>query len=145
MHSDPLADLLTRVRNASRSRRARVLVPFSRLKLNVCELLKREGFIGDFREMTYIPEVHPGAPRVKVGPKNHMLELKLKYDKEGEPVILSIQRVSKPGLRRYFACDSIPKALGGLGVVILTTSKGLMTDREARKARVGGEALCAVW
>lgn len=147
MHSDPIADMLTRVRNGSRARQARVKVPFSRLKLNIAELLQKEGFIEGFREMTAEQEVQgSGAPLRKLrGPKGHHLEVKLKYDKEGEPVILKIDRISTPGLRRYFNCESIPKVLGGLGVVILTTSKGLMTDREAREARVGGEALCAVY
>lgn len=147
MHSDPIADMLTRVRNASRARRPRVKVPFSRLKLNIAELLEREGFIEGFREMTSENDAEAGgAPlRKQRGPKSHHLEVKLKYDKEGEPVILKIQRISTPGLRRYYDCESIPKVLGGLGVVILTTSKGLMTDRQARDARVGGEALCAVY
>lgn len=148
MHSDPIADMLTRVRNASRARKARVKVPFSQLKLNIAELLQSEGFIEGFREVTADQEATAGSAatlRKHRGPKSHALEMKLKYDKEGEPVILKIQRMSTPGLRRYYNSESIPKVLGGLGVVILTTSKGLMTDRQAREQRVGGEALCAVY
>jgi small subunit ribosomal protein S8 len=134
MHSDPIADLLTRLRNGARARHERVSIPFSKLKLSVAELLKKEGYVEDFREIG-------GAGK----PKDHRLEVKLKYDAHKEPILSDVQRVSKPGLRRYFACDSIPKIRGGLGIIILTTSRGLMTDREARKARLGGEAMCAVW
>lgn len=134
MHSDPIADLLTRLRNGARARHERVLIPFSKLKLSLSEILKKEGFIEDFREIG-----STGAP------KDHKLEVKLKYDKERIPTLSDVQRVSKPGLRRFFSCDSIPRIRGGLGIIILTTSRGLMTDREARKARVGGEAMCAVW
>jgi len=134
MHSDPIADLLTRLRNGARARHERVSIPFSKLKLSVAELLKKEGYVEDFREIG-------GSGK----PKDHRLEVKLKYDAHKEPVLSDVQRVSKPGLRRYFACDSIPKIRGGLGIIILTTSRGLMTDREARKARLGGEAMCAVW
>lgn len=144
MHSDPIADMLTRLRNASRARHERVLIPFSRLKLDVAELLKREGFTEGHRELTGEAAQDPRPGRTRSKGVVHMLEIKLKYDSEGLPVILKIDRMSTPGLRRYFKCDSIPKVLGGLGIVILTTSKGLMTDSEARKARVGGEAMCAV-
>ena len=134
MHSDPIADLLTRLRNGARARHERVQIPFSKLKLSLSEILKKEGFIEDFREIGSTGE-----------PKDHKLEVKLKYDKERVPTLSDVQRVSKPGLRRFFSCDSIPRIRGGLGIIILTTSRGLMTDREARKARVGGEAMCAVW
>ena len=133
MHTDPVADMLTRIRNASRSHKRRVDVPVSNLKKRIAEILKQEGYIEDFREI---------AGRT---PGHGLLELKLRYDSGNEPVIGDLQRVSKPGLRKYMAWDSIPKIRNGLGVMILTTSKGLMTDRDARKARLGGEALCAVW
>ena len=134
MHSDPIADLLTRVRNGARARHERVKVPYSRLKASVLGILKQEGYIVDFREV--------GAT---AAPKEHHLEVKLKYDGDNGSIISDLQRVSKPGLRRFFACDSIPRVRGGLGIIILTTSQGLMTDRAARKARLGGEAMCAVW
>jgi small subunit ribosomal protein S8 len=134
MHSDPIADLLTRLRNGARARHERVSIPFSKLKLSVTEILKKEGYVEDFREMGASGE-----------PKAHMLEIKIKYDAEKVPVMTDLQRVSKPGLRRFFACDAIPKVRGGTGIIILTTSRGLMTDREARKARLGGEAMCSVW
>lgn len=134
MHSDPIADLITRLRNGARARHERVLIPFSKLKLSVAEMLKKEGYVEGFREIGSTGK-----------PKDHKLEVKLKYDANKDPILSDVQRVSKPGLRRYFACDSIPKIRGGLGIIILTTSRGLMTDREARKARLGGEAMCAVW
>jgi len=147
MHSDPIADMLTRLRNASRARHERVRIPFSKQKLNFAAVLKEEGFVVDFREVSgerAVQELGRTKKR-KAGGVIHDLEVKLKYDKEGEPVILKLQRISKPGLRRYFKCDEIPKVLGGLGCVVLTTSKGIMTDRKARKERVGGEALCAIY
>ena len=147
MHSDPIADMLTRLRNASRARHERVRIPFSKQKLNFAQVLKEEGFIEDHREVSgerAVAELGRTKKRKTTG-VIHDLEVKLKYDAKGEPVILKVYRISKPGLRRYFKCDDIPKVLGGLGCVVMTTSKGIMTDRQARKARVGGEALCAIY
>lgn len=134
MHSDPIADMLTRIRNGSRARHERVLIPFAKFKLQLAEQLKKGGWIENYRELGSTGE-----------PQAHQLEVRLKYDAEGQPIIAGLQRFSKLGLRRYFPCDSIPKVRGGLGSMILTTSRGVMDDREARRARVGGEAICAVW
>lgn len=133
MNTDPVADMLTRIRNGCHARLERVDIPFSTLKLRIAEILKKEGFIEDFRG---IAGKTPGQG---------VVEVKLRYDKAQEPIIVGLKRVSRPGLRRYLGYESIPKVRNGLGVMIMTTSKGLMTDREAREANVGGEALCAVW
>jgi len=133
MHSDPVADMLTRIRNGSRARLERVEMAHSSLKLRLAEILKSEGFIDDFKQV-------PG----KIEGQG-VIELKLRYDETRSPVISGIKRMSKPGMRRYMRCDDIPKLLGGLGVLVMTTPKGVMTDREARKQRLGGEALFAVW
>ena len=132
MHSDPVADMLTRIRNGCRARLQQVNVRWSRLNEHIAEILKKEGYIDGF---------HVTGTE---GP-GQTLEVALRYDEKREAVIAGIKRMSSPGLRRYYNCDSIPKIRNGLGVIILTTSRGLMTDREARRARVGGEALCSVW
>ncbi|MEK7704314.1 MAG: 30S ribosomal protein S8 [Myxococcota bacterium] len=131
MHTDPVADMLTRVRNGCRARLERVDVPHSKLKEMLAQILKREGFIEDFR--------------IVKGKTQDILDVKIRYDGSREPAIRGIQRVSRPGLRRYMGYQDIPRIQNGQGMMILTTSKGIMTDREARKARLGGEALCAVW
>lgn len=133
MHSDPVADMLTRIRNGCLARHQVVSVPFSKLKLQMAEILKKEGYING------VLEVGEGTFA------GHQIELTLRYDNKKKPVVSGIKRLSSPGLRRYFDCESIPKVRDGLGIIILTTSKGLMTDRAARKERVGGEALCAIW
>lgn len=131
MNSDPVADMLTRIRNGCRARLDRVDIPRSKLKEGIAHILKTEGYISDFR---VISDEQQGV-----------LEVKLRYNDGREPVIEGIQRVSRPGRRIYHASDEIPRVRNGLGVLIMTTSKGLMTDREARRVHVGGEALCAVW
>jgi small subunit ribosomal protein S8 len=130
--TDPIGDMLTRVRNASAARHEKVLVPASNLKLRIAEVLKAEGFIQDF--FLHKDEGHQGA-----------ITIVLKYGAEREPAISDIKRVSKPGLRRYVATDDIPRVLNGMGIAILSTSKGVMVDREARKQKVGGELICTVW
>ena len=132
-HSDPVADMLTRIRNAARARHDRVDVPFSDLKKRLAEVLKAEGYLEDVR-----------AIAGKTAGQG-VIELRLRYDSARAPVISGIKRMSTPGARRYMRVDELPKIRNGLGVLILTTPKGLMTDREARKQRVGGEALCAIW
>ncbi len=129
--TDPIADMLTRIRNASSARHEKVLVPRSRLKIRLAEVLKEEGFIKDF-------VVHEDGPQGAI-------TILLKYSADREPAISDIKRVSKPGLRRYVATDSIPRILNGMGIAILSTSKGVMVDREARKQKVGGELICTVW
>ena len=133
MHSDPVADMLTRIRNACRARQQRVRVPRSNVKVRIAEILKNEGYIEGFQEVA-----------TQVSGLSE-IEMQLKYDGRRESVIGGISRVSKPGLRRYFRCTDIPRIRNGLGVMIMTTSRGLMTDREARRQGIGGEALCTVW
>jgi small subunit ribosomal protein S8 len=129
--TDPIGDMLTRIRNASSARHEKVVVPASRLKLRLAEVLKEEGFIKDFL-------------RHEEGPQGAITIL-LKYTSDRAPAITDIKRVSKPGLRRYVPTDEIPRILNGMGIAILSTSKGVMVDREARKQKVGGELICTVW
>jgi small subunit ribosomal protein S8 len=129
--TDPIGDMLTRIRNASSARHEKVLVPRSRLKIRIAEVLKEEGFIKDFT-------VHQDGAQGAI-------TILLKYSADREPAISDIKRVSKPGLRRYVPNDSIPRVLNGMGIAILSTSKGVMADREARKQKVGGELICTVW
>ncbi len=130
--TDPVGDMLTRIRNASSARHEKVLVPASRLKERIAEVLRDEGFIKDFA-------VHKDDHR------QGAITIFLKYTAEREPAISDIKRVSKPGLRRYVPTDDIPRVLNGMGIAILSTTKGVMVDREARKQKVGGELICTVW
>ena len=129
--SDPIADMLTRVRNASRARHTEVIVPASRTKREIARILKEEGFIAEVREE-------------RDGPAQ-MLRLELKYVDGKVPVVSGLKRISKPGLRVYARKTDIPRVLGGLGVVIVSTSKGIMTGTQARQAELGGEILAYVW
>ena len=129
--TDPIGDMLTRIRNASSARHEKCLVPKSSLKVRIAEVLKEEGFIKDF-------VVHQDGVQGAI-------TILLKYSGDREPAISDIKRVSKPGLRRYVPTDSIPRVLNGMGIAILSTSKGVMVDREARKQKVGGELICTVW
>jgi small subunit ribosomal protein S8 len=131
--TDPIADMLTRVRNANIAMHDEVAMPSSKLKEALAELLRREGYISDFNA-----EDNPSG----VG---RTLRISMKYSPERERVISGIKRVSKPGLRVYRKSTEVPRVLGGLGVAVLSTSQGLMTDREARQRKVGGEVLCYVW
>jgi small subunit ribosomal protein S8 len=123
--------MLTRIRNASNARHEKVMIPASRLKARIAEVLKEEGFIKDY-------------VRHEEGPQGAITIL-LKYTPDRAPAITDIKRVSKPGLRRYVPTDSIPRVLNGMGIAILSTSKGILVDREARKQKVGGELICTVW
>lgn len=127
--SDPIADLLTRIRNAQMVAKSTVVVPSSKVKVAIVQVLKDEGYIDGFE--------------VKTDGKKMELEIALKYY-AGRPVIERIERVSRPGLRIYKGCGSLPQVMNGLGVAIVTTPKGVMTDRKARAAGVGGEVLCYV-
>lgn len=127
--SDPIADLLTRIRNAQMVAKSTVVVPSSKVKVAIAQVLKDEGYIDGFQ--------------VKVDGKKSELEITLKYY-AGRPVIERIERVSRPGLRVYKGCEKLPQVMNGLGVAIVTTPKGVMTDRKARAAGVGGEVLCYV-
>jgi small subunit ribosomal protein S8 len=129
--TDPVGDMLTRIRNASSARHEKCLVPKSRLKIRIAEVLKEEGFIKDFI-------VHQDGVQGAIS-------ILLKYSADREPAISDIKRVSKPGLRRYVPNDAIPRVLNGMGIAILSTSKGVLVDREARKQKVGGELICTVW
>jgi small subunit ribosomal protein S8 len=131
--TDPIADMLTRIRNANSAAFDSVAMPNSKLKESLAELLKREGFIADYRVSANADK--PGST----------LEISLKYTDDRKKSIMGLKRVSKPGLRVYTKCDQMPKVLGGVGVAVVSTSHGLMTDREARRARLGGEVLCYVW
>ena len=129
--SDPIADMLTRVRNASRARHLEVVVPASRTKREIARILKAEGFIAEVTE----EQSGPG----------HQLRLTLRYVDGKVPVVSGLKRISKPGLRVYAGKTDIPRVLGGLGIVIVNTSQGIMTGAQARKAQLGGEVLAYVW
>jgi small subunit ribosomal protein S8 len=129
--SDPIADMLTRVRNALSAKHQKVDVPASKLKMEIARILKEEGYIINFKL------AEDGTQK--------SIRLYLKYTPSNEPAIASIQRVSRPGCRVYVGSTDIPRVLGGLGVNILTTPRGVMTGRDARKEGVGGELLCQVW
>jgi small subunit ribosomal protein S8 len=131
MVTDPVADMLTRIRNGSLAEHEKVDIPSSKLRVRLAEILKEEGFIKNFR---LIEDKRQGVLRVY-----------LKYGPGQERVISGLRRVSKPGKRLYVGADRIPSVLGGMGVAILSTSQGVLTDRESRKAKVGGEVLCYVW
>jgi len=128
MH-DPIADFLTRIRNAQKAEHETVDIPHSKMKEAIARILQREGYITRYEVL---------------GDKIKTLRITLKYHGR-RGVIEGLKRVSKPGLRQYVSADEIPRVLGGLGIAILSTSKGIMTDREARRANVGGEVLCYVW
>lgn len=129
--NDPIGDMLTRIRNASRARHDKLVLPSSKLKVEVARALKEEGFIGDYT-------VHERKPQ-------NELTIQLKYGQDRAPAITDIKRVSKPGLRRYVAVRDIPRVLSGMGISILSTSKGVMVDAEARKQKLGGELICTVY
>ncbi|HWH35066.1 MAG TPA: 30S ribosomal protein S8 [Acidimicrobiales bacterium] len=131
--TDPVADMLTRLRNGNVAYHDQVRMPSSKLKEALAAVLKREGYIADFAVAD-----DPGRP-------GRVLTVDMKYSPDRERTISGLKRVSKPGLRIYRQADRLPRVLGGLGVAVLSTSQGLMTDREARQRRVGGEILCYVW
>ena len=131
--TDPVADMLTRIRNANQAMHDGVAMPSSKQKVALASVLKEEGYITDFSVAT--AERTPGQ----------VLSITMKYTEARERVISGLQRVSKPGLRVYSKSDRIPRVLGGLGVAVVSTSKGLMSDREARRRHMGGEILCYVW
>jgi small subunit ribosomal protein S8 len=129
--TDPIADLLTRIRNAQIAKHDRLDVPVSRLKVEIAKLLKDEGFIKNFREIEAVPQ--------------GTLRIFLRYSTEGVPAISYLQRVSKPGRRVYRKAEEIQPVRNGLGIGIVSTSQGLLTDAQARERRVGGELLCQIW
>lgn len=131
MYTDPIADMLTRIRNANLVSHETVEMPSSKLKVELAKLLKDEGYIVDYS--------------TKQEGKFTYLTITLKYDEKKQPVISNLKRISKPGLRTYCKSKNLPKVFGGLGIAIVSTSKGLLTDRKARKESLGGEILCYVW
>lgn len=131
MYTDPIADMLTRIRNAGSANHDTVEMPSSKLKVELARVLKEEGYITDFK--------------TREEGKFVILTIGVKYESEKQPVIRKIKRVSKPGLRVYKKAKNLQKVLGGLGISIVSTSKGLLTDRKAKKENVGGEVLCNVW
>ena len=129
--TDPIADFLTRIRNANTVYMEKVEIPASKTKKNLANILKEEGYIKD---VEYIKDGKQG-----------FLRLYLKYGSNREKVITGLKRISRPGLRVYAQKDEVPKVLGGLGIAVISTSQGLMTDKEARKAGIGGEVMCYIW
>lgn len=129
--SDPIADMLTRIRNAIMVRHDSVLIPASRMKLSIASILKDEGFINDY-------EVLRGKP-------HRVIKIYLKYGDKNQPVLSGLERISKPGLRMHVQRKEIPRVYGGLGIAILSTSKGMMTGQQAWRQGIGGELLCYVW
>jgi small subunit ribosomal protein S8 len=130
MYTDPISDMLTRIRNASLARLNELVLPHSKFKQALAQVLQREGFVGDVKELEG---------------KQKMLEIKLKYSEDGEPVISGIKRISKPGQRIYLASQKIPRTNSGFGITVISTSRGLVTDKQARKDKIGGEVVCQVW
>lgn len=131
MTTDPIADMLTRIRNANKARHATVLIPSSKMKIAMAQILLDEGYIKGFE---VLEENVQG-----------MIKVELKYSKDNERVIKGLRRISKPGLRFYTKAETLPKVLGGLGIAMISTSKGIITDKEARRLGVGGEVICYVW
>ena len=131
MVTDPIADMLTRIRNANQMRYKEVEVPASKMKLEIARILKEEGFINDYK--------------VKKNDVQSILVLYLKYSDKKERVITGLKRISKPGLRVYAKAEELPRVLNGLGIAIVSTSKGVMTDKQARRESLGGEVLAFVW
>ncbi len=129
--TDPIADFLTRIRNANMVMHEKVEIPASKTKIALAEILKNEGFIKDYEQ------IEDG--------KQGIIRVYLKYGSNREKVISGLKRISKPGLKVYCKKDEIPKVLGGLGIAVISTSKGIMTDKEARKLGLGGEVICYVW
>lgn len=128
--TDPIADFLTRVRNASKAKKVRVEIPSSGLKKQLAEILKTESYIHDFAMLE--------------DNKQNVIRVHLKYT-QGKPAISGLRRISKPGLRIYKGKDELPRVLNGLGTAVISTSKGLLTDKEARKQSIGGEVICYIW
>ena len=131
MMTDPIADMLSRIRNANSARHKSVDIPCSNIKKEIAQILLDEGYIKGFD--------------VVEDDKQGMIKVDLKYSEDGEKVISGLKRISKPGLRVYVKCEDVPKVLGGLGIAIISTSKGIITDEKARQEKVGGEVICYVW
>ncbi len=131
MMTDPIADMLTRIRNANMVRHSTVQIPASKMKRSIAQILKDEGFIKDYEVIR--------------DQKQGMIRIHLKYGHNSQRIITGLKRISKPGLRVYAKKDELPKVLGGLGIAVISTSHGVMSDREARKSGYGGEVVCYIW
>lgn len=131
--TDPIADMLTRMRNAKQARKEQVTIPASNLKIGVAQIMKEEGYVKKYKVIRSAKN------------KQGILKLTLRFDDETQCVIEGLSRVSKPGRRVYVGHDHTVKSHGGIGVLVLSTSQGIMTDREARRRRIGGEVLCSIW
>jgi len=131
MMTDPISDMLTRINNAIRAKKKTVIVSASKIKLEIVRILKEEGFIEDYKFMEEKPQ--------------SKIEIVLKYDDQKKGIISGLRRVSKPGRRIYLGYKALPKVLDGLGIAIVSTSQGIMTDHEARKRKLGGEVICEIW
>ena len=129
--SDPIADMLVRIRNAGNANHRMVRIPGSKVKLSIAKILKEEGFIEEFH---FVEDTKQGE-----------IEVKLKYDEYGDPMIRGMKRVSKPGLRSYVKKSDVPRVLSGYGIAVISTSKGIMTERDAKKLGIGGEVMCFIW
>ncbi len=130
-HTDPISDMLTRVRNGCRAKQRRIEMPSSRIKIEIARILHEEKFIAGYK-------VTGDAPHEK-------LRILLKYSRDGEPAIIGVKRISKPGLRKYVGCSELPPIQGGLGIAIVSTSSGILTDHRCKEINVGGEILAHVW
>jgi small subunit ribosomal protein S8 len=128
--TDPIADFLTRIRNASKARKIKVEIPSSKMKAGLAEILKKNGYIYDYK--------------IDEDSKQNVISVLLKYS-DGEPAISGLKRISKPGLRIYKKSDKLPRVLNGLGTAVISTSKGLLTEKEARRQDTGGEVVCYIW
>lgn len=131
MNTDPISDFLTRIRNAQRAKKKTVDIPASKLKLKIAEIMQSQGFIAEYNV-------------TETSHKQGNINIKLKYYNNAG-VIIGLERVSRPGIRKYISGSKVPKVLNGLGIAIVSTSRGLMTDKEARKLGVGGEVICNIW
>lgn len=149
MMTDPIADMLTRIRNGNSVERAAVEMPATKLKVAVAKVLHEEGFILGYRTGTYADNAESGAKEfvesANLGEPHVILQVYLKYGPDGEKVIRKIDRYSRPGKRVYQGYKDVKRVLDGLGIAILSTSRGVMSDRQAKKAKVGGEIICTVW
>ena len=137
--TDPIADMLTRTRNAVLQRHAFILVPASKMKLSIARILKEEGYVNDFEMVKSEPSKDKNAV------KYQQIRIWLKYAGGKEAVITGLERVSKPGQRVYVGKDMLPRVMGGLGIAIISTPKGIMTEQKARRMGLGGEVLCRIW
>jgi len=147
MMTDPIADMLTRIRNATRIERPVVDIPMTRLKVNIAKVLKDEGFVLDYQIGHEVPDEtgHPTFQEADAKGARAILRVFLKYGPEGERVIRRLERISKPGLRVYRRSSQLLLVLDGLGISIISTSRGIKSDRQARAEKLGGEVLCNVW